>query len=888
MPPTGPMREEKVGDRIAVFTICAANYLPQASVLADSLAACHPGLRLKAFLLDTPPADAPVSAHLDLIRAAAVLDPATLVHKACFYDVLEFSTSIKPECFLHLLGDHDAVFYFDPDIRLLSPLPAIQAWPAGGVSAILTPHILTPLPDDGHHPDNLDILRSGEYNLGFAAFRRAPEVTAFLAWWGSALREMCLADISRGVFTDQKWVNFATSFLAGVQVDRDPGCNVAYWNLHEREPVQAGGAWHVRGAGGALHPIRFFHFSGYSPRRPALSRHEDRFVLRPPGETRTLLDQYGAALAAAGHAALHGLALDPPRFAQGPRWDPVCRAAYRGAVRAGLDLGNPLEGDRFLDWLAAPAPGDHANRYLRALMNLRGDVASAFDDGRNGLGLLRWVHGSGVAEMGIDLALLDRIGLGEDHPSVHYVGYLRAHLGVAEAARNSIAALREADVAVETHDISALTGNPLGAYDTAGAHRPVRNPPIAILGFNADVMPDVLPRLPARVADTWRIGCWYWETPDFPDAWCDRFDQVDEVWAATEYVARAIRAKATVPVAVMPPMVAPPAVAADRPWLRGLIPEIEEGEFLFLFQFDVASIPFRKNPEGTIAAFTRAFAPDEPVRLVIKLLNAQRDPALMDRLHGLAQGHRVSFFDAALDSLDRFRLLASIDCFVSLHRAEGFGLSLAESMAYGVPVVTTGWSGNADFTDAGNAAIVGWDLRPTGEAHGPYPAGAVWAEPRLDDAARQMRRIVDDPAWRAEIGAAGRQTVEARFSAAAVGAAMRGRILRLMASSRVRRPLRLPAAAPAAATGAMQHRPRLVQLALDVARYPGYYLSRLPRLPAMLHRHGVAGSVNRAFLVPQVAAPGHKRQFEFRGVLRGMLAALARRARLKRRGQGPA
>ena len=138
----------------------------------------------------------------------------------------------------------------------------------------------------------------------------------------------------------------------------------------------------------------------------------------------------------------------------------------------------------------------------------------------------------------------------------------------------------------------------------------------------------------------------------------------------------------------------------------------------------------------------------------------------------MAAGHRVTIWDEPLDTLDRFRLLAAADAFVSLHRAEGFGLVIAEAMALGVPVVATGWSGNADFTAAENAALVAYDLKASDCAHGPYPSGTLWAEPRLDDAARQMRRVADDAAFRDGIAAAAARAVYDELSPDAVGEAV--------------------------------------------------------------------------------------------------------------------
>ena len=878
MPISGPRVGQPLVPELAIFTICAGNYLAHASVLGTSLREHHPGLKLKVFLLDALPAGVVPPDHVEIIPAEQALSRAEWNHRRARYEILEFATSVKPACFRLLFrqGVQRAI-YLDPDIRLFQRVDTFWQGAGADDDLILTPHILSPLPDDGLRPDDLGIMRAGLYNLGFAAMRNTPGAGALLAWWDAKLHDLCLQDVREGVFTDQKWMDYAPLLLPASAVLRHPGFNVAYWNLHERAPRLTAAGWQVQGADGRADALVFFHFSGFSPGRPGISKHENRFGNHPPGDTLRLFGDYAEALAKAGLPQFTRLGTPRVTCQDGAGWDTACRALYRQATEAGLALGDPLDQPDFLRWAAARAPGDHVTRYLRQVLRLRGDVAQAYDDGRDLPGLRDWLRVSGVPEMGLDPALVERCGgmaLGGG-PAVNYAGYLRAHLGVGEAARQGITALEAAGLAVRIHDLSASAGAPLGDYALPVAQAAEDPAPVTILGCNADALPGVLAALPPGLLGTYRIGCWYWETPDFPEHWTDRFDLVDEVWVATHFVAEAIRAKATVPVVVMPPMVRPPRVARDRAWLATLLPEVAAEEFVFLFQFDVASVPFRKNPEAVVAAFRAAFTAQEPVRLVLKLLNGHAAPGLVRSLRQAAEGRRISLLDATLDSTDRFRLLASADCFVSLHRSEGFGLSIAEAMAYGLPVVTTGWSGNADFTHAGNAAIVAHDLTPGLEAQGPYPAGTPWAEAQPADAARQMRRVWTDPAWRAAIAQAGAATVEQLYSAEAVGAAMRDRLLRVERSARLHARqaggLHVGAAA-ALAPGTPRRGSRAVRVLRDICRFPGFYLARLPRLPLLIWRSGLQSTLIRAE-VAAAGAPEIKRQYR---LLRAPAALAAR------------
>lgn len=854
-----------------IFTIVASNYLAQASVLGASVSAHYHGAKLVVFLLDALPPALSVPDHLVIVPAEQAFERQEWNHRRAHYDILEFATSVKPACF-RLLFERGArrAIYLDPDIRLFQRVDPFWCGEESDPALILTPHILTPLPNDGRKPDDLVILRAGLYNLGFAAMRDTPDARALLDWWDAKLHHLCLRDIREGVFTDQKWMDFAPLLVRGTVVLDHPGFNVAYWNLHERIPRHVGGQWQVE-VKGKTQELVFFHFSGFSPGQPDISQHENRYGKRPPGDARRLYDDYAVALTQAG-APTYG-AIDAPRavFDDGTAFDMACRALYRQAIAQGLTFGDPLGDPAFIGWAAGIAPGDRVTRYARAVMKLRGDIAAAYQDGLDIAGLLAWMRSSGVAEMGLDTGLIERLAAGgvSATTSVNYVGYLRAHLGIGEAARQSIAALDAAGVLVRTHDISADAHAPVGDYQTTGSQKHAAA--ITILGCNADVLPQVLDNLPSDLRGDYRIGCWYWETPDFPEQWTNRFDLVDEIWVATRFVADAIRAKATVPVVVMPPMVQPPRELRDRRWLLTLLPDISDEEFVFLYQFDAASVPFRKNPEGVVEAFRQAFSPDEPVRLVLKLLNGHAEPDLMVKLHAAAAGQRMSMLDRALENDDRLRLVASADCFVSLHRSEGLGLSIAEAMAYGLPVVVTGWSGNADFTHADNAAIVPYDLVPGAQAHGPYPAGTQWAEPKLDVAATLMRRVWTDKRWREAMAQAGAATIAQRYSAGAAGTAMRERILRIQRSARfqTRREAtpvshRPPRSARLGITTRFL-RPSL-RIASDVLRFPGFYLSRLPLVPGLLRRTGL----RQTLMVGEEVATGPsdiKLQYSLRATL---------------------
>ena len=274
-----------------------------------------------------------------------------------------------------------------------------------------------------------------------------------------------------------------------------------------------------------------------------------------------------------------------------------------------------------------------------------------------------------------------------------------------------------------------------------------------------------------------RIAVWYWELDRVPAEWAGRLGWPTEVWAPTEFVAEGFRrAVPWVPVRVVLPGVdLPPFVPRPRGYFG-----LPEG-FLFLFTFDMGSVMARKNPLAVLAAFRAAFPGGQAgVHLAIKVSRGEANRADLAALRAeVAATPNAALIDAVLPRPDAVALLDSADCFVSLHRAEGLGLSLAESMLLGKPVIATGYSGNREFMTPDTARLIAFSRVPVGPKCDPYPADAEWAEPDVTKAAAAMCESVADPAAARALGARAKRHAEAVLSPAAyaarVAAALSGR-----------------------------------------------------------------------------------------------------------------
>lgn len=335
--------------------------------------------------------------------------------------------------------------------------------------------------------------------------------------------------------------------------------------------------------------------------------------------------------------------------------------------------------------------------------------------------------------------------------SVNVIGYIRGQFGLAESARLYARALIGAGADVRLYDVDL--GLPHGWDDHSldawiGQDIPYGT---SIVFVNPDYLQQALDSIgKERLTGRYLIACWFWELERVPDDWLPAIDQVDEILVATKFVEQAFRRVTDKPILRVPLPLAP---VADSGLERADF-ALEEGKFIFLASFDFNSWIERKNPRAVIEAFRLAFGGGrDDVRLLIKTSNGFRYP---EQFHSLLQAastdSRIVVRDEILEREHVRALQRCCDAYVSLHRAEGFGLGLAEAMSIGKPVIGTAWSGNVDFMNADNSCLVDCTLVPVPD--GGYPGGGErWAEPDAAHAASFMRRLVDEPAYAAALGA---------------------------------------------------------------------------------------------------------------------------------------
>lgn len=365
-------------------------------------------------------------------------------------------------------------------------------------------------------------------------------------------------------------------------------------------------------------------------------------------------------------------------------------------------------------------------------------------------------------------------------PGVNLIGDFDEASGLGESCRILASALKQASIplALVSARKNASGITPPENLSEAIAEKPLYD--TNILHLQPPNLPLVLEKFGNEALDhRYNIAFWLWEQEKFPDEWLPAFRFFEEFWTPSDFVSEAIRRETSRPVQTMPYAIAP---GLDREYRRADF-GLPEGVFLALCAADFRGAPRRKNPQGAIEAFLRAFPSPERAQdagLVIKLNRASR-PFLKRIQKKLAGYLRIYFITDTLKRGEMNGLIQCCDAFISLHRAEGFGLVLAEAMALGTPCIATNWSANTEFMTSENSLLVNYAFVKTGRLWPNAQKNARHAEPEIDHAASCLKRLADDPALRETISAAA-LLIRKTLSLEAMSAKIDARLAKITAS----------------------------------------------------------------------------------------------------------
>ena len=787
-------------DKITICSIISKNYLAHARTLTDSFLKTNPGGKVFVLLVDNlDDKFEPEKENFTLIN----LNQIGLENQAnfCFkYTILEQNTGVKAHFLKYLLEQYNLkkILYFDPDILFTNSLENI--WKLlDKKSIVLTPHLTAPILDD-KKPSEYDIMRSGKFNLGFIGLANTKTTTKFLEWWIPHLMEEGYSDVEKGMFTDQKWIDLVPSLFEDVFIIRHPGYNVAYWNLMQRNVKISNGKITVNEK-----PMYFFHFSGFSPENAEnVSKHQNRFVLKDIKSTRPLFELYRDWLVENGYLEIKNWKCKFDYFDNGIKIPNEARKIYSEVLEQNLDFGNPFETSNsrpFISYLNESIDNKHPiiTKLWYQIYKERTDIQEKFPDpiNKDRISFVQWADNSLKKEYGFDKIFLpshilensnkfettqeqdSKLILQEDFKEkrhfskikvgeklgINVSGYLKGQFGVAESARSFVWAIKKAgiphvlnNIGVEIHENEDKT--------FTNFHK--ENPySVNLIVVNAD-QSDVFYNMVGAdyFEGKYNIGIWAWELPNFPSAWLSSEKYYDEIWVLSNFVSGNLAKSLSIPVVRM----TCPLEIDDSKLVRnrskfGLL----ENTFVFLFIFDFLSVFERKNPMAIINAFKKAFAENEKVVLFIKSINGSKFPTEFKKLKQSCHNEKIKLIDEHMDKNDILSLISSCDCYVSLHRSEGTGLTMAEAMYAGKPVIATGYGGNTDFMNINNSFLVKHKLVTLEKDYGPYKKGNSWAEPDIDHAASQMKYVFNNQEKARNIAKSGSEFIKLNLNSKVSG-----------------------------------------------------------------------------------------------------------------------
>ena len=748
------------GRRYAACTIVARNYIGFARVLEDSFRAANPDIDFITLIIDGSDEDRSGCGLTNVLLIEDLgLSPDVSEPMVLMYGVTELATALKPATLqLLLTRGYDAAAYFDPDIWVREDVSDIfdQAALSG---IVLTPHALQPVPRDGLEIRERGIMQAGIFNLGFIAV--GASAGDFLSWWHERLRIDAVVDFQNALFTDQRWIDWVPALFPHC-VSRDPGLNVAYWNLHERPLTrEAGGRLLAAGA-----PLRFVHFSGFDLANPwVLSRFTGdypRVLVSGDPLLRELCLTYAALLTGAGHESQRLLPYGNAAVPDGPLLTTAVRRVYRDAVIGTLPFPDPprrplSEPEAFSRWFTAAMQTSPWSRMApvefslwRDRLDLQATYPSPF--GASSLAFRRWLDGEpSVARHYNDLGLA---APDQATPSVVPApdsGWSLVVAGYPEPSGETRAVAGRVAVEIARAGIPVTLVTPVDGHggrpptwirhelNGRGAHANV----ILCIDadrFSEDRLVQALGEHPGRC-----IGLWISSETSVEAERRLALSLFDEIWALGQETEEVIRAVTSRPVHRI---YAPPTDEADPLAENDALPALETsldttraGSPVILIELDAFGDFDAQNPADAIAAYRTAFTEDDGARLIVDVRHGEPMRRHVDALMHAADGRPdIMLLTPASSGARTGSLVAGVDAVLSLHRADGVGLPVLAAIEAGVPVVVTGFGGAVSYLDEDRASLVPYSLAPR-----PAPRVGMWALPDVAAAAKAHRTLVDAP-----------------------------------------------------------------------------------------------------------------------------------------------
>lgn len=363
---------------------------------------------------------------------------------------------------------------------------------------------------------------------------------------------------------------------------------------------------------------------------------------------------------------------------------------------------------------------------------------------------------------------------------INIFGFLDSDIGLGEAARQVAKGIQSLGIPLNLINLSPEERR--GKNKTFSEFSENPGYKINVIVANPDHLHHIISKYKKFLRNSYNIGYWFWELQDLPDNWLKFMNYFDEIWTGSDFSVSVIGLKSSKPVVKMPISVDPSKFIGDIDYSFLEKQGIKNDYFKFLFVFDSYSYAERKNPLGILRAYKEAFKKNEKVQLIIKATKLDVNLKYKKQIYDYIKNNDLKdivIIDDYLSLQQIASLFKSADCYISLHRAEGVGITIMEAMAVGKPVIVTGYSGNLDFSNVNNSFLVKYKITRLKEdlnkgVH--YKKGEVWAEPDIEDAAEKMRFVYLNQQKAAEIGKEGQKFIMSHNSLKKIGSIVKKRL----------------------------------------------------------------------------------------------------------------
>jgi len=709
-----------------LFTISDADYAPMSLTMFESVRKHYSDADLFLFVIGTGTTNK-IDPDINVIYIHDVIDELDLKQRLAYYLAVESATSFRPDCFELLFSrGYERAVYLDPDLYFFRRMTEVdELFDSGKINGVITPHALKSISDQTFTGDRT-FLQTGIYNMGFLALKNSPESLRLLAWWRGKLKWSCIIDWAKGLFVDQKWVDFLPSFFDGIHILRSPTYNLAPWNSEHYELLSNEKGEFFIDTFDA--PVTFIHFSG-------ILRSKDHFL--------HMLKAYSFYLE---RLKKHRLVKLPfVNYALRCKkdnlfLDRICTFLYKEHVgRSGDVKSDPFSEGAFVEFLHSHDGQTGLPVYIQALFEVLPDIFKQVLDSRESIdydNVIRFMNWS-----------FDYDGVA----SLETIIQLR---------NNSVPASRRFRLVNATSgSIDPYVANTESAYQSAVLSLPLtqerakKNKREVVFKDNRIEIVSGRSRICLP-----HIG----EAGEILGADQIKSGRFTEVWVPNASSADLLKGKFGIEnVWIVPRPI-------KRPLFKLQDTGLPDNKFVVLMRHDFNVSFVDQDPVSSIRAFQRAFGNGENARLVCVALNsecAEQYGALSDAFAG---DDRLSLVRAAADDDRYYSYLHRAHCILSLHQKMDSGCALAEAMSLGKYVVASAAGDNATFMNAENSFLVGGVSSATRVSSASKVLVAIYNELELVDNRKKKAR----------------QAIQKKLSPNSIGWLMQERLEELAQTSR--------------------------------------------------------------------------------------------------------